>query len=1187
LGAIPYIETTPDSSILNLLIVWGFGPLQVDPSSICVGLTPLSKYYPDNYPVDAPKYFTTTGIPNEDQSGIARIYPYNIEQKILQVELKNNSVDGNTPAEYRFTKKADSIAVGLTFPEGMREVVLTGSKAGSVNEAMAGIEIQVAKYNPSNNTVGSWSPIAPYSVGYWSGGTTDSRAFVTSEPANSTYLDQYGNQTPLYQYVTLAMMPGGGIAVYHGTATDNPDAEPSAELIAKYKNGTLAYLAGDDTSTYSRFPVIPNGNIKLYTLCLAGGGAFRQTNHLVEDGLSYTGLALTLDPHTTYDASTDSYVGNGILEISVSSGKVFVQSNEAPTPGTTQTIFTSRQFSGATATSNQNTTNWNQFLKDYGVWNGTGTLTNITQVVNFPYTGYYLFEGCADDSGGLYLDGSLLIQIPGFTDVTNGLVYVEKGNHTVALTGNNSGGYGYATACKISYTANSGMNALNANNTGIQLYFGTGGFFSKRRDAFNFTYRINGLPHDYYAIRVRRTTDDTSELTPDAHRYFKAVLFDVTGYSSKNAAGVVSTPIIDPPDCYISKSAIRVQSTSKVNGSIDGVNAVVQTMAPTWNSVSKTWNFTQLTATNNPASLFIYVLMHKANAYRIEEADKTTSLDLATLGSWYEFCNSPAAALGRTETTLSFTYNDIITGTKSVMEVLRDIAAAGMASPAFVDGKWTVIIDRPRAYTSQYFTTHNSWGFESTKLLPKIPDGFRISFPDESLAYQVNEIMIYNYGKSKETAKLFESISLPGITRKDQVEFFAKWHLAQLKLRPEVYTLNTDFEYLVCTRGDLVKVTHDVPRWGTSSGRISSIINSTTLKLSESVYLEANKPYNILIRTNTVDSTTKVLKSVTKQFTVTTSGSYDQIPLSSAIVDADKVEVDNLYMLGEIGKETQQLIVVSIEPMANMSAKLTLVDYSPAIYTADATKDLLVYDANITGETIPVITNTIRQSPTITNVSSDSARSEQISTGIYQNVLLVSYTHPADLSNNAEKIEVQVVPSDTILVDTSLEGITIVNKDTSGATITGLVTGGLYKIRARYTNASRTIIGPWSDIVYAKNIGNNTNHNHVNDVDLYLSGTFIVANVLPSFVKPNNFKTFEYRFMKDEGQMDFWDLDPVVNNIISVQSLAEARINLIDVPPPRISDSGVTYRVACRAIDNNNNYSTTSAFGEVVVTTIT
>lgn len=1180
MGATPYIETTPDSSVLSLLIVWGFGPLVIDDASICVGLTPLTQFYPSNYPSTAPKFHTMTGFAGEDAAELNRIYPQSIEQKIMQVELKNNSIDGNNWAEYRFLKKAESLDVGLMFPEGMREVTDTGK----INEAMAGVEIQVAKYNPITNIINEadWSPVDGYSVGYWASVTRDIRFYQYALDSIRSYTNINGEEINLYQYATFAMRPGGGIQVYMGAATDNINSDPSATLLSKYRSGSFLGLVGDNSS-YSKTPNVPNGDIKLYTICTYAGDVV-STVRDIDNAPYHLGLELTLEPFTTAVTDNDGFTTNvntGKLNVIIGAGKIYVQGGNYPLPGVTKTIFTSLEFTGVDKADTAR--HWCNFLYTYGIWQGgTGNLNiNLSKVVTFEYTGYYNFETSADDYGILYLDGAEILNIPGYSEVVSGLVYVDAGQHTIQLTATNTGG-GAGAACRITYTSNSGMNALNAQNTGVQLYFGSGGFLTKRKDAFNFNYRVNSLPHAYYAIRVRRINDDTAEPTTSARRYFKAILFDVTAYSTQDDAGNLLTPTINPPGCYIAKTAIRVQSTNKVNGSIDGVNAMVQTVAPIWDTTLKTWNFANKSqGTSNPASLFIYVLMHSANAYRIEDADKYSSLDLTTLGSWYDFCNADNV------NSIVFTYNDIITGTKSVMEVLRDIAAAGMASPAFIDGKWSVIIDRPRAYTTQYFTTHNSWGFESTKLLPKIPDAFRITFPNEAKAYQPDEIFVYNYGKTKDNAKLFESISLPGVTNRTQAVFFGKWHLAQLKLRPEVYTLNTDFEYLVCTRGDLVKVTHDVPRWGTSSGRISSISNTTTLKLSESVYLEVGKQYTILIRTNNVDSATKALQSVTKTLTtITTSTMYDQITITTPIVSGDNVETDNLYMLGEVGKETQQLIVTSIEPMSNISAKLTLVDYAPSIYTADPTSTLLVSDANITGENTPLIKNSIQGYPTITGTTSDSTASQLISTGIYQNVLIVAYTHPASLSNNAERIQIQIVSSDMEFIDNSPTGNTIVSKDTSSTTITSLATTSMYKIRARYTNSSSSIVGPWSSTFNTRNAGKDTNLYTPTSLTVSLQGIALIATALSSFI-PNDFNTYEYRFIQNNtATSDFWDLDITSNNIKVVQSRTTGRLDITNFPTPRVSEAGITYRVACRAIDNNNNYSTTSLLSSITIKTI-
>ena len=64
--------------------------------------------------------------------------------------------------------------------------------------------------------------------------------------------------------------------------------------------------------------------------------------------------------------------------------------------------------------------------------------------------------------------------------------------------------------------------------------------------------------------------------------------------------------------------------------------------------------------------------------------------------------------------------------------------------------------------------------------------------------------------------------------------------MAQLKLRPETITLNTDWENLVCTRGDRVRVQHDVMLIGQTSGRITKFENGE-LHLDEQLIVEDGK----------------------------------------------------------------------------------------------------------------------------------------------------------------------------------------------------------------------------------------------------------------------------------------------------------------------------------------------------------
>lgn len=346
-----------------------------------------------------------------------------------------------------------------------------------------------------------------------------------------------------------------------------------------------------------------------------------------------------------------------------------------------------------------------------------------------------------------------------------------------------------------------------------------------KKDAFTltktFTRDFDTQDRNYLKyIRVRRITGDNVDDNPDYQYYHQTVLHSVSFTANLK-------PAIDPPNCKIAKTAIKIRASEQLSGNVEGFNAVVQTIALTWNGTIWTE-----APTSNPASLMIYVLMHPANPKR----KQLSNIDFDKMKYWYEYCEDKG-----------FEYNSVLGQQRGLLDVLRDICAAGRASPALKDGKWTVTIDEEKN-VEQHFTPHNSWGFEGTKALPDIPHGLRVKYYDQDQEFQESEIIVYNTGYDESNASLFESISLPGVTKKDLVIDHARWHFAQVKLRPEIYNLNADTEYLVCNRGDRVKVMHDVPMWGLASGRVKSVVSDTVLILDEVVPMQATKSYTIRIR---------------------------------------------------------------------------------------------------------------------------------------------------------------------------------------------------------------------------------------------------------------------------------------------------------------------------------------------------
>jgi len=1192
LGAVPYTETLTNSNIINLLIIWGFGPLEID--DICAGTVELNKAYFEDLPDSVPLPITLCGSEEEDSVEVKKFnerYPSDVEQTAPELKLLvNNSTDGNPWREVTFTQNSiDRIDIVFNFPEGMRELVVAGRDAGKVNETTAVIEIQTTS---EKNQQGEWiwDNSAVFSSGNGDNSIISFSKVLTAPPA--WYTEEASGDTTIsvphtsYRFYDICVKQGGGIEVFQGAVTHSLTADPSQEFINNYYAGTSYQELLGNERTWARLPIVPVGFIPIYRICLSTGGYVLSSEQSYLNNWSSTGLVLTYTDNTTtiYDSEsipTTKYAASTKIEIT--GGKIYNAQEPTITEAKIVPVFdTATNSIPNTTLTGPVSDNWSELLKTSGIWASGGGDIFESETVYFTVTesALYNIEGACDDYGSIFIDGRRALSLPknGGRSTVSVSLYLQTGTHSLQLVGNNVR-YEKGIACKITLVKGTTSNQYAGLNNIITV--GTGGYFPKWKDAFNYVYSIKDLPPRQYAVRVRRVNNDREEILdaedrPQFRKYHKVNLYSMVAYDTSKP------PLRQLPRGKLARTVVNVQSSNKVNGQVEGINALVQTVCLDWDRASSEWT---VRATNNPASLFRYILTHPANAYNISEADVPSKIDLIALQNWHEYCDTVTYVPG-TSTVLKprLTYNSVLTSTQSIMDTLRSICAAGKASPALVDGKWSVVVDKPREYVVQHFTPHNSWGFESTKILPILPHAFRVTFPDENNAYQTKEIHVYNYGYNSSNAEIYEELQLPGVTNEAQAIHLARWHLAQIKLRPEQYTFNTDFEYLVCSRGDLVRVTHDVPLWGVGSGRIKSIDNTgTAITLNNEVYLETGRTYSILIRTNSISSTNdgSVSKTIT---TVNQSGYYDEITLTSAL--PIEVETDNLVLVGELGSESHELIVLKVEPSTNNSAKLTLVDYSPEIYTANLEGEL-VYDADITTISNTIINSTINSAPNIVNIISERGTSQEISTGIYQTAATLSFTNPTGLSKNAELVQFEIALGSELFTSVASANTYIINKNLGTYTFTGLKTYEIYKVRARYTNSNNTSFGPWSsEYTFTAGAGG-IEPSIVESITLDLENTYIVADLSTYGNEPNDFLCYEYRLYRDTGTEDFWDITPNVTNKIDVQrTQTQARFDLLKQANPRISAQGVTYRVACRRVNRNNEYSAESALGTIVIKTI-
>lgn len=549
--------------------------------------------------------------------------------------------------------------------------------------------------------------------------------------------------------------------------------------------------------------------------------------------------------------------------------------------------------------------------------------------------------------------------------------------------------------------------------------------WAKEKDAFSINVEQKFSVTAPYMVRLKRTSvSGPREYTaPGGTRFTRCAtcqwLF-ITGY--RNAKPIT-------PPVPLAMTAIRIKATDQLDGTADAVTGIATSVCLDYDADTETW---VKRPTSNPASLYRYVRQHPCNAKRCANR----GLDLTTLEDWHTYCANAG-----------FTYNALVTDFSSVQEVCKDICAAGRATPwKSGDGKWSVIVDKPRSGYAQLLTPHNSWGFEGVLSLPTLPHAFRCKFRNENANWAEDELIVYADGYSASTATIFEQIEFPGVTDPATIVKHARFHLGQLRLRPEKYALYVDFEHLLCTRGDLVRCVHDVPMWGVCSGRIKNMLSPTSLELDNDVPMNAGDTYAITIRRSDTGALVERLIAAKPS-----DGYYRTITLSSP-VSSDEGAPGNLVSIGG----GTDLVVENIEMLDQMTARLTLVDYAPALYDLDD-GEIPEHETNITmPQDIDVAPITAK--PTIISLISDE-RAMTKPKGSTAYGIMVGVSHPSSLPRRVTGFAVQYRRAGAKqwrnLPTVPLAAV---------SHITGLTENDAYEVRARYVSRLGDS-GPWCSLV--------------------------------------------------------------------------------------------------------------------------
>ena len=523
------------------------------------------------------------------------------------------------------------------------------------------------------------------------------------------------------------------------------------------------------------------------------------------------------------------------------------------------------------------------------------------------------------------------------------------------------------------------------------------------------------VPKGQYDVRIRRLTADATD----------------NGTFNEITWAIMRSIDLDTPpvnEAGYTLVEMRIKATDQLNGVVDTFNCVATTLMPAWNQGTSTWD--DDSETNNPAALARYILQGSPNQRAIADS----RLDLDSFEELSEYC-----------TLKGITYNRVMDFQMSVWEVLREILGTARSSISYLDGKYGISVDKEQTIPAQVFSPRNSWGFSYEKRFYKIPHAFRVRFPNEEKDFRSDERIVYASGYDESTATEIEELQMPGTTSPSQALRNAYFHLEQITLRPEVYKWNCDFENLICTRGDMVYLNHDVLIVGLGSGRIKSLtddgVNITAITFDETFTFEINTKYGITIRK---DDVTAFSGEVTGTGETTTVALVDPVPLASGLA------VGDLGLFGEFGSEQIKVLVTRIESSADLKSTINGVPYSDALY--DDLTGLTPFQSKVN---IPAGL----YSPAVADIRSDESVQEFGVTGEYVPRMVIDFVTGATVdTDKVQQIEAQyknVESGDWVslpMLDRGANQVTIMD---------GLQELDTYDLRFRY-HYTDDQSGPWS-----------------------------------------------------------------------------------------------------------------------------
>jgi len=418
------------------------------------------------------------------------------------------------------------------------------------------------------------------------------------------------------------------------------------------------------------------------------------------------------------------------------------------------------------------------------------------------------------------------------------------------------------------------------------------------------------VPPGQYTVKIERVTADSTD---------SKIIDEVYVGSIRSMKS--TSPVRPERRADLTIIALRVLATEKFNGVVDSLNYVATSKLPVYSGGGSGANYWLAdAATRNPAAMLLHALRGSPAQQQVDHDD----IDWFSVEAFYEWCEEH-----------EYYCDAYLSESVTIAELLRMIGSTARADILRIDSKIAVVQDIERPSPMQLFTPKNTKGYSVAMFNADIPDAIALRFIGEEAGYAQTELSVYHTPDGNEgntPPETIQKTDLWGVTDSVQARRIGMYNFACLKNRPFIHTIEVDIEYLLCNKGDRVQYAGDIALAGTTQGRIVEMLWSPSanryvgIRLDEQVKAEPGIQYAVRIRRS---NGIVILKDVARV------QEPNEIYFAEPVEQEDAPQKDDVYAFGIRGQEVIDLIITDIQPQPDLSAVLTCVEYSPAIFDVD------------------------------------------------------------------------------------------------------------------------------------------------------------------------------------------------------------------------------------------------------------